>query len=289
MKTKKISTLYTAMASMAVFGSGAFNTRFSYENGVELLATVLMSAISALVLFISLKCVTSFKNKLVKINAQKHFTPVFFLLSAVCLLSALYSLANLVLVLANTVADKTGVGIIILALIIIVGMLTYYRRSVLLKFSGLCFVLCFALVILIFIFSYKYMSVKYLAINTFPSVNKLSARTAKLFVLEFLPVLLPIIVLFLNKHSSAMLGLGIGFGMLILTVANTILIFSLPFASGLSYPYLKAVDTVSIGENFFRMSAAVYPIALFPGVIRVAIQLAASAELFFKAKKIRKI
>ena len=289
MKTKKISTLYTVLASMAVFGCGAFKERYSYENGVELLATVLMATFSALVLFISLKGAAYLKNKLEKRKLQKSLPFAFLIFSAVCLLSALYSLANLASVLANTVADKTGMGIIILTLIIIVGLLTYYRRSVLLKFSSLFFVLCFALVLLIFIFSYKYMSIKYLPINTLPTANKLLVRGVKLFVLEFIPVLLPIIVIFINKPTSAMLGLGLGFGLLVLTVANTILIFSLPFAATLTYPYLRAVDTVSIGENFFRMSAAVYPIAFFPGLIRVAIQLTAATELFLKAKKIRKI
>lgn len=290
MRIKKTDSLYASLAIMAVFGTSAFKARVSSSDGVELIALALTLLLSVGTLCATLKIARLFKNKitLAKDN-QKLLSAVFFLSANLCLFAGLFSLAKLVEVCKNTVALKLELGIIILALIITVGVLAYFRKTVLLKFSGLFFVLCSVLIIAIFCFSFRYMSVKYLEIRTFPKITEIAQVTFKNFVFEFLPVLLPIVVLCADKPLPTIVGGGLGVALTLLTAANTILIFGSNFASELYYPYASAVNTVSLGELFSRMDAAVYPICFFPGIIRIAVQLLSAIKLFEKAKKMQKI
>lgn len=288
MRKIRANRLYICLASLAVFGNGAFAAEFISSDGVELISLGLALILTVATLYFSLKAAAFFKNKTNSAKSRLSL-PIIFISGILCILAAVYSLENLIEICANTLAKEISTGLIILSLILTVVAIVASKQKVLLKFSVLLLPLCLALILFIFLMSFPYMSIKYLEIKSFPEISPLITATAKRFVFGFLPVCLPLAVLCLDKPLSAVAGGAIGSGLVILTAVNTVLIFGSQFASELSYPYAEAVSAVSVGELFSRMDAALYPICFFPGIIRVSVQLTAAIKLLEKAKKIRKL
>lgn len=288
MRKIRANRLYICLASLAVFGNGAFAAEFISSDGVELISLGLALILTVATLYFSLKAAAFFKNKTNSAKSRLSL-PIIFISGILCILAAVYSLENLIEICANTLAKEISAGLIILSLILTVVAIVASKQKVLLKFSVLLLPLCLALILFIFLMSFPYMSIKYLEIKSFPEISPLITATVKRFVFGFLPVCLPLAVLCLDKPLSAVAGGAIGSGLVILTAVNTVLIFGSQFASELSYPYAEAVSAVSVGELFSRMDAALYPICFFPGIIRVSVQLTAAIKLLEKAKKIRKL
>lgn len=282
--------LFVCLAALTVFGNGAFIFNFSSENGVDFISSALVLIITAVTIFFAVKLGEFIKQKIDSTeNFKNTWVLVLFLQGLLCLFFAVFSLADLAEICAGTVAEGLGIGIIILSLIITVFALVNSEKKTILKFSLIFFPICFGLVILIFLFSYPFMSLKYLELKTMPQLSGIIEQTFKKLVGTVVPVCLPLAVLCIGKPTYAAIGGTVGAAFLLLSVINTEAIFGSQFASSLSYPYAQAVSAVSLGELFSRMDAALYPAILFPGIVRISVQVLAAKRLFEKAKNIRKI
>ena len=281
--------LFVCLAALSVFGNGAFIFNFSSENGIDFISSALVLMLTAVTLFLSVKVGTVIKQR---IDSTEKFQTAWYVVllfqGVLCLVFAVFSLADLAEICFDVVAKGISIGIIILSLVVTSFLLARSGKKALLKFSIIFFFISFGLILLIFVFSCPFMSLKYLELKAMPEIAEITEQTLKKFVGIILPVCIPITVLCVGKPSSAAVGGAIGAAFLLLAVVNTVAIFGSTFASSLSYPYAQAVSAVSLGELFSRMDAALYPAIIFPGLIRTSAQLLAAKKLLKKAKNIRK-
>lgn len=79
-----------------------------------------------------------------------------------------------------------------------------------------------------------------------------------------------------SKKGNArplLFGVGLGYGILFLCVAQTILTFGAPFAATVNYPYAQAVRVVSVGQYAFRPEILSYLLDHSASLCRVALCL----------------
>lgn len=279
---------YIALAALVVFGNGAFVFKFSSDNGRDFISSAIGAILTPLLFFIAFKFALWLKTFKVKEKFKIFVSAIFILSGILCLIFAFFSLVSLSKICINTLAEKIDAGIVILTLLLTVAAVVSSRKGVLIKFSLILFPLIFGLTLLIFLFSAPYMSIKYLAADSLSKTISITKIFEFLFICFFSTVL-PLIALCEERNSSAAIGGSIGAGFVVLCIAYTILIFGSGFASELKVPFAKAVSAVSLGDLFFRMDMALYPVCFFSGVLCTSAQTLAAIKFFKKAKNIRKI
>ncbi len=279
---------YIALAALTVFGNGAFVFKFSSINGEDFISSVLGLILTALLFCLSIKFALWLKTFEIKEKFKNAWSIVFILSGMLSLIFAFFSLVSLSEICINILAEKLKTGFVILTLILTVLAVVSSRNGVLTKFALILFPVVFGLTLLIFLFSTPYMSVKYLTVDSFLS----SASPNKIFeflFISFFSTVLPLVALCIEKPSSVIVGGTIGATFLTLCIVHTILIFGAGFASELTFPYARAVGTVSLGDLFFRMDIALYPVCFFSGLVCTVAQTLAAIKFFKKAKNIRKL
>lgn len=278
-----------ALAALTVFGNSAFTFKYSALNGVDFISSLLNVIITAATLLFAARFIAFLKERIKK--SQKlnlYWSAAGFLAGLLCLAYMIFSLAELTEICRQTLAEKQKTGFIILGLLLITICFAALKQKVLFKFSLILFPAVFGLLILIFFFSAPYMSLKYLKLKEMLEINIILNQTLEKFTTGLLPTVLPLSVFCYKKPSAALIGGTVGSAFILLTVANTLLIFGSSFASELINPFAKAVGTVSLGELFSRMDVALYPVCFFSGLVRIAVQSMAAIKLLKKAKNIAK-
>ena len=278
-----------SLAALTVFGNDAFTFKYSSQNGVDFISSLLIVIITVVTLLFTVKF-TAFLKERIEGNQKLNlwWSATIFLAGAFCLIFAVLSLAELTQICRETLAEKQEAGFVILGLLLTTACFAASKQKVLLKFSLVLFPIVFGLLIVIFFFSSSYMSLKYLELKEMPQISIILSQTLKKFTRGILPAVLPLIVFCHKSPSSAVVGGAVGSAFILLTVANTLLIFGSSFASELQSPFAEAVGTVSLGELFSRMDVALYPVCFFSGIIRIAVQSMAAVKLFKKSKNIIK-
>lgn len=83
-----------------------------------------------------------------------------------------------------------------------------------------------------------------------------------------------------NRVSPSLaVGVAAGFGLMFLCVLQTVLTFGVPYAATLSYPYLRAVRVVSVGQYAFRPELISYVLDYVATLVRTAVCLACLRRL----------
>lgn len=158
------------------------------------------------------------------------------------------------------------------------------RQENILKFSLIVLFLSLLAIIFFFFATMKSFDMRNIFIFRFPKTESFLKGSIPYIQKVLLPsLILPFYSVFIfgNKKSGSLIGTALGLSLLGICLLTSILIFSAPLASRLSYPYFSAVSTVSIGRIFTRMDAFSYLLYFSSSIIRISICIFTS----FKALK----
>ena len=289
MKNKGIGKSEISLAALTVFGNSAFLFNYSALNGVDFISSLLVVLITAATILFIVKPIAFLKERIERSQKLNLWWSLATLLAGfLILVFALFSLADLTKICRETLAEKQEIGFIVLGLLLTTVCFIVLEQKVLFKFALIMFPVVFISLILIFLFSASYMDLKYLKLNEMPQTSIILSQTGEKFIRKILPAVLPLSVFCYKKPASALIGGTLGAALILLTVANTLLIFGSSFASELINPFAKAVGTVSLGELFSRMDIVLYPVCFFSGLVRIAVQGKAAIKLFKISKNILK-
>lgn len=166
---------------------------------------------------------------------------------------------------AKVMLGGTGLLLPFFSMLALALYLGVSEKKVLYKISAVTAVISAALFIIIFSFSVRFMSVKYL----------LSYKTTDGSVLKiFLPLYLSLSLAFLilavigNSVREMLCSASLFAGLFALVTVNALGIFGSELASTLSYPYATAISTAATGEIFSRLDGFFYLISFFCALIK---------------------
>ncbi len=168
-----------------------------------------------------------------------------------------------------------------LSMLIIAVYLGMCEKKVLYKISAVAAIISAALFIIIFCFSIRFMSIKYL----------IPYKTVDGWILKtFLPLYLNLSLAFLilavigNSIKELLTSASVFAGLFVLVTVNALGIFGSELASTISYPYATAISTAATGEIFSRLDGFFYLICFFCALIKTGAAVYAFKETVGKIK-----
>lgn len=186
---------------------------------------------------------------------------------------------------AEIMLSVTSIFLPFVSAFIIALFLGLSDKKVIFKFSVIILPIVFAIVILMFAYSVRFMNIKYLALYKKADSGLLSAFLSPYLNLTFSSVPLLIIGkgekkrIFLYAFILLFLVIGIGF-------ITTLGMFGSELASTLKYPYLSAVSTAAMGEIFSRFDGFFYFSVFFAVIVKTGLCIYSFKEMFLKFFKL---
>ncbi len=277
-KSNKIS--FICLAVSALIGNVFLMVSFTGNSANDILGLILaMLAAAATVLSAKCFCETRFfkliKNKSIVFGAEIILT---LLLLATIIIFTLFSFSRFA---AEVMLSVTSIFLPFVSVFIIALFLGLSEKKVIFKFSVIILPIVFAIFVLMFAYSVRFMNIKYLALYKEADSGLLSA---------FLPLYLnltsssvPLLIIGKREkkriftYSFVILFLVVGIGFI------TILgMFGSELASTIKYPYLSAVSTAAMGEIFSRFDGFFYFSVFFTVIIKIGLCVYSFKEIFSK-------
>lgn len=160
----------------------------------------------------------------------------------------------------NNLLQQTLPFLIAIPFILIILFLSLKTQEVLLKFSLVTAVLSVAIIALFFFSTFKNFKFENIFIYSLPNFS----RFLKQLFPYFKGIVLPSVILSVFakisgfKKGTLVLGFGMGYLFLALTILNSVLLFGINFSGSLQYPYSSAGSTVTFGNLFTRLDGFIY-------------------------------
>lgn len=207
--------------------------------------------------------------------------------SVCALFAAAQSFGDFVRFVKTNLLPETPTPAVVVLFLITVACLAWQRQSVLLKFSLISFMVAAAAIVLFFILSSNQFDGNHIRLFRVFPLDDLWEQSFPFWRRLIFPACLLAVyhaVAFREvRPAGALGGLAVGFVLLGLCLLNSILIFGLPFAAKLRYPYASAVSTVSVGQLFTRMDGASYFVYFAGCLIRVTVCVNTVKTLLFSS------
>ncbi|MEE0928267.1 MAG: hypothetical protein UIG59_03660 [Acutalibacteraceae bacterium] len=242
-----------------------------------------LAFISAFVVLLALKAVTSYitmhKNSLSPVIAVGGQVTLCVLL----MLSALYTVWNFSAFAGEIMLKSKSNLIAFVSFAALSVAFAFLHKKVLLKLGVILFPIVAGLIVMIFLSSLGYMSIKYLLPYKMPEIN----TAAHIFFPVFIGLVSSALPLVLLSEKTKIGGLKtaflLGAGTVLVCAVNVIGVFGSELASTGTYPYLDAVSTASMGDAFSRMDGFLYTACFFTSLIK------SGTSLFVLGHIIRKL
>lgn len=181
-------------------------------------------------------------------------------------------------------------------IVILFGIVCLYfalkKQQSQLKFGLLSFIFCTVAIILFTVFLSPEFHLKNMEIPTDFKVTELFYSASEYFFDFSLPLMaLGVYLAFAGKNNKAPTALGIAIGGLLLGVCilSSVLLFGLPFAAKLPFPYLEAVSCVAIGRLFSRMDLFLYTVYMLTSLVKTVVLIFCAVSCVKTMAKTNKI
>ena len=170
------------------------------------------------------------------------------------------------------------------AFLVLAAILAQTRKKGLDVFALLSVFAAVLCVLILFLFGIPNFRAEFLSLRV-TSLRPVAADSLSSLLEEsFLPLLLlsAYFALTLGRHGgkALVLGAGVGYGLLLVCVLQTLFTFGADYAGSLPYPYAYAVRVISIGPYFFRLEGFSYWLDYTACLLRVSVFLAVAKRLF---------
>ena len=173
---------------------------------------------------------------------------------------------------SEVILKNIPIPIINSVFLIVVVYFAFKRQEAVLKFSLICFVLIFILIIFFLLASLGDYRLENLAFEE--SFDwEVFYKSVKSFIPN--PVIPALILPFyyrfaLNeRHISAHLGVIVGYLLLGLAVISSLLLFGTELSAVLSFPHFSAVSTITVGRLYTRLDGFLYFVYFVTSIIKI--------------------
>ncbi len=281
-KSNKIS--FICLAVSGLIGNIFLMVSFTGNSANDILGLILaMLAAVATVLIVKCFCETRF-FRVIKSKSFVFGTGIILtlLLLATIIIFTLFSFSRFA---AEVMLSATDIFLPFVSVFIIALFLGLCDKKVIFKFSVIILPIVFAIFVLMFAYSVRFMNIKYLTLYKEADSGLLNA---------FLPIYLnltsssvPLLIIGKREkkriftYSFILLFLVVGVGFI-----TTLGMFGSELASTLEYPYLSAVSTAAMGEIFSRFDGFFYFSVFFTVIIKMGLCIYSFKEIFLKFFKL---
>ncbi|MBE6739726.1 MAG: hypothetical protein E7565_05355 [Ruminococcaceae bacterium] len=218
----------------------------------------------------------------ISFNPKNSFTAktIYLFLCLYSLLCGIVTLRNFVTFSDRIILPEISGFFPTLLFLILVWFLCRKDEKVILKLSFISFIAISVMVILLFVFSLKFLSFDFLN-EKMPTLKEIGYQSLAYFSMSFIQSV--IIFGFLKKEKSSLLGgYIIGGAFLFLTLIQCVATFGFSSLNNLLNPYSSAVGIITFGDKFSRLEGFSYFIYFACTLFKTVIALK-SAKNFFGA------
>jgi hypothetical protein len=275
---------YYFLAALTVFGDTALALSFRKNTADDIIGITLALLLSAMLTFF-IKWVTDVLALAKKL--PKNLLSLWGGLCAVLLLlfSAVLTLMRFSNYAAEIMLGGVGVGIPALsfgALFVYTGLKGEKR---ILKLSALFFAVVILFVVTTFVFSARFMSLKYLIPYKEPTVYGSFSAFWSLFPSLILSGIALTVICRDVKKRHFPVFYAIGGGLTLVCAVGTLGIFGSELAESLDFPYSHAVETASLGHVFSRLDGLLYGACFLTCGIKISASISAAAGIIRSSLK----
>ncbi len=203
---------------------------------------------------------------------------IYLFLCLYALLCGIVTLRNFVTFSDRIILPEISSFFPTLLFLLLIWFLCRQNEKVILKLSFISLTVIVFLVVLLFLFSIKFLSFDFLTQNL-PTIKEIGYQTLAYFSMSFIQGI--IIFGFVRKaHTSYVGGYIIAGFVLFLTLVQCIGTFGFSSLSNLMTPYSSAVGIITFGDKFSRLEGFSYFIYFATTLIKTVISLKAAKNFF---------
>ena len=261
--------------ALFVLSGGILSAPFNASSGYTVYAFLISAILGILIYFFIAKYFT--KNKI--------FIGFSVLAALFC---AVDSTADFCVFIKDSLLSETPIFLIAAVFVVVMVYAASKGKVVLLKFSLISFFCTSILIVFFFLATLE----NFENLNIFYVKEFEFSGLFETFAAYFKKIVFPVFVLpFFNgfyfekpKKKSSLCGVAIGYGVLFLTIINSLFVFGEKFAQRVLYPYAAAVSTVTFGSFFTRLDGFAYIIYFSAVIVRVTACVLVLKEICFKKR-----